>query len=970
MSAKFNVNPASVSFDQIKADLQAYLESKPDAAKWKDFFDSQVGTTIVEMMSGLGTMLKYDAIVSRREAFPRYAENRSSVVAYAESVGYSVFRGRNEVLKLTIVPNFTGVLTKFSIIGAVKDQDLVILENVVVNDGVQLDVTAVIGVLKGEQLQATAVSPTSFRFTQPKVSKDLRILLNTTEVVISERILDLINGKWAVQSNAFGSVDVMYLNLDSFLVQFVTGDSINLEYIELKNLDYTDTDVVFNLGTLVSYVVSAVYRAPEDVETARINAPLYNETQYVIRGRDDYSKVFRLLDPVIVDTSYRDISAAIVELFAVRDDLSLYSSIEKNAFIAQLSSFRPMGMAPPLIADPELCFLDLTVTMRLQGSAINPTTLARNTVAPYELVLGTLINFEDIEETIEDDDNVKIARVLLRGVSWQADTRYVRGAFVKNNPDNGRVYEMTKVLYFSGLVEPAFPAVIGQTVQDGDLIWTCCAAVGACDEPAEWEAEFAYELGAQCEPTEPNGFIYCVTTQLNLSNASTEVQHISFTTVPTSGTWRLEFGLEETVDFAFNANAAAVAAALNALVGLSSVTVDGNYGAGFDVTFGGADSNKSQPPITLISSGQNEINCIYFDLTPNVGSWQLQFDSIQTGFLAHNITNAALKTALEGLASIGVGNVNVVTGISGEKYRVEFIGALAKQPLTPKILILTSNTMTATTTVNPSVLTTTAGVVPNAGTNEQQKILFTQVPTTGQWSLNFNANTTALLNYNDSAASIQAALIALASIGATDVFVAGDYINGFTVAFQNGLGAQDTPLLTNPTNTLFAGPTSVDITFQTPVPGVLPFAGTDEVQTLSFPFVPDSGAFTLQYGPTTTASIGFAPTALDIQNALNNLVGLSAVTVTGTVAAGFTITFAGADGAQDQPLLLVTNNTLGVASAALTVNIQKCQVGKRSAQNLTDILTNPVNIGVVTTTDGANPEPNWGAGISLSSICP
>ncbi len=116
----FNISPSSVSFDEIKADLQAYMDSKPDAAKWKDFFDSQVGTTVVEMIAGLGTMLKYDAIVSRREAFPRYAQNRSSVVAYAESVGYSVFRGRNSVLKLTVVPNFTGVLTKYTIIGAVK----------------------------------------------------------------------------------------------------------------------------------------------------------------------------------------------------------------------------------------------------------------------------------------------------------------------------------------------------------------------------------------------------------------------------------------------------------------------------------------------------------------------------------------------------------------------------------------------------------------------------------------------------------------------------------------------------------------------------------------------------------------------------------------------------------------------------------------------------------------------------------
>lgn len=970
MSTEFIVNPASVSFDEEKADLRAYLDTLPDAVKWKDFFDSQVGTTIIELIAGMGTMLKYDSIVSRREAFPRYAQNKSSVIAYGESVGYSAFRGRNSVLKMTVVPNFTGVISKYSIVGAIRDQDLVILADTTVNNGVSIDIFVVIGVLKTEQLIASTITPTSFRFTQPLVSQDLRVKLNTTEVVTSDRVLDLINEKWVTQTNVFSSVDVMYLNSDFFLVQFASGDQINLEYVELKDLAYEDSEVVFNLGVLVSFSVDSVYKAPEDIEVTRVNTPLYNETQHTIRGRDDYMKIFRLLDPTITDTSYIDISDAVVKLFYAREDLSFFSEDEKTAFITLLSSYRPMGMAPPLIGDPEIVFLDLAISMVLQGTNINPVTLARNTVAVYEQKLGVAIDFADIEETIEDDDNVKIARITLRAATWAAAHFYPRGAFVQPNPANASfVYEMSKILYFSGVVQPSFVATLNTTVTDKNLIWTCCAAKGVCDTPDLWQANHAYNVGDQVEPSPSNGFIYCVTQQLNLSNSSTEVQHIGFSAVPASGTWRLEFGPEETTDLAFNANAVAVAAALNGLVALSGVQVTGNYTAGFDVVFAGADSNLPQPTLALTNAGQNEIDCIYEDIVPNMGSFKLSFNAQTTGFLAYNISNADLKTALEGLSTIGVGNVDVVAGIAGEKYRVIFQGALAKQPLAYQ-LVFSNNSMTAATAVVPTVDTITPGASPNGGTNEHQKVVFSQVPTTGNWTLNYNGNTTTSLNYNDPASTVQAALLALPSVGAGNVAVAGDYTNGFTVIFQNSLGAQDTPLITNPNNTLFNGLVAVDITFQTPVPGALPFAGTNEVQKILFPFIPDAGSFALKYGPDTTTLINWNDNNTTVQGALNALTGLSTVVVTGDFTVGFTVTFQGADGLQDQPLLLIQTNTLSASSAPVTLNITVCQVGKRPAQNLKDITPAPVTVGVVTTTDGVNPEPDWANAVGIASICP
>lgn len=102
--------------------------------------------------------------------------------------------------------------------------------------------------------------------------------------------------------------------------------------------------------------------------------------------------------------------------------------------------------------------------------------------------------------------------------------------------------------------------------------------------------------------------------------------------------------------------------------------------------------------------------------------------------------------------------------------------------------------------------------------------------------------------------------------------------------------------------------------------GVMSAAGIDEVQDINFSSVPSSGDFKLQYnGTETTAAISHTATNTDVQNALNALTSLSAVVVTGDFTAGFTVIFAGADGEQDQPILVAVDNTLDSGAVTITI---------------------------------------------------
>lgn len=53
--------------------------------------------------------------------------------------------------------------------------------------------------------------------------------------------------------------------------------------------------------------------------------------------------------------------------------------------------------------------------------------------------------------------------------------------------------------------------------------------------------------------------------------------------------------------------------------------------------------------------------------TPSAGAFTLTYKGVTTGNLAYNVTTTAVQTALEGLTTIGAGNVTV-TGTAGQSY--------------------------------------------------------------------------------------------------------------------------------------------------------------------------------------------------------------------------------------------------------------------------------------------------------------
>lgn len=127
-------------------------------------------------------------------------------------------------------------------------------------------------------------------------------------------------------------------------------------------------------------------------------------------------------------------------------------------------------------------------------------------------------------------------------------------------------------------------------------------------------------------------------------------------------------------------------------------------------------------------------------------------------------------------------------------------------------------------------------------------------------------------------------------------------------------------------------------------------AGVDEVQTVAFAGTPASGTFKLQYtdylgDSTKTATLNWNDSAATIQAALRAISGCEGVVVTGSIAAGLTITFSGVSGKRPQVELTAPaadNNLLDGVSASVVITITETTPGEFQATvDMTALATGP-----------------------------
>lgn len=284
--------------------------------------------------------------------------------------------------------------------------------------------------------------------------------------------------------------------------------------------------------------------------------------------------------------------------------------------------------------------------------------------------------------------------------------------------------------------------------------------------------------------------------------------------------------------------------------------------------------NKSADNTALIKfgedfvAGQDEVQLVTFEpaVVPTGGGFKLEYDGVKTAEIAYDDDYSDVQTALRAIE--GLEEVEV-TGDFENGFEVTFTGTSGHKA--HPLLAVTDNDL----------------LTDETELEEAQKVLFSATPTGGTYKLKFGANKTAAIAFDADAAAIQTALRLVSGCEAVDVSEIGRGEPGFYVVFT---GTYSNVAMIEVTDHA----TLVDDTTE-----------ADEVQTIYANMVPTEGTFKLQFKGEITAALEYGATALQIQTALRALSTISDdTTVSGTdLVTGMAVTFTGADGAENQPLI-------------------------------------------------------------------
>jgi hypothetical protein len=428
--------------------------------------------------------------------------------------------------------------------------------------------------------------------------------------------------------------------------------------------------------------------------------------------------------------------------------------------------------------------------------------------------------------------------------------------------------------------------------------------------------------------------------------AVNEVHKISLVGTYTGGTFTLTYnvgaGNVTTGNIAWNATAAAVQTALQALtgVGAGQVLVTGGPGPNspwfvqWTGTLGGQViatgtvngtnlTGNGSVAVTETTRGNGSSDDVQFlDCTPMSFQFPINFtltlDGQTTSTLNSESTPAAIQSALQALPNVGSGNCSVLgpalQNSEPTTYVIHFTGALGGQHV---------STLVVGGYVSPQPGASSAPVVTkiqNGGQTTSDDIQWidlgftaTGAGTNGtvcNYTLTVGGQTTGALsnlaNGGSNAGTIAAALGALSTVGSNNAVIympsntimTGQVVNGILVRFTGGKANTNMPSITVGVS---AGP-GATVTRQS-------YGGANVNEVQQIVVYGTGGTFTLTAAAQTTSAIAFGAAAATVQTRIQTDLSatFSAVTVSGS-------------GTLASPYVVTVTNPANTATAVMTGN--------------------------------------------------
>lgn len=510
--ADFIISPYAISFTNIKNSLQSYIQNKSDVTStWKDFYTAGAGQTVLELDAAVAAFYAFHFIIGRRESFLTVAQNYNSVVGGALDKGYNCSRGHNVHIRIQIVPTKTQSLSKWSIVGSYGEYDVVLLEDAILNKGIATTIDCVIGNSSVQSVPIKTTDLQQFVFTAANTTDDVRLILTDREVPFSTELKDAVNDNYIMLTNPYGSVDVFYLNNGNY--KYTVADTLNLQFIERNNITFggiSKSTLVIDVASQVDDIILIEDRLDvEDKEHIRIAAPIYHETNNVVRARKDYVKFLKENNALIIDANDKDLNPGLIALTYLKKydseaGTSLLTAQEKQDYIKFMMSICPDGVAKAFIEDPVRVVRSLAITLWQKSNENIQATIEDdidNILDTYRDRLAPVLDLNQIEHDIEQLPGVKIARVDLGASEYENNKKYklydvvtVPKILVGTEYQTWTMY-CGKIQSKTGDTEPdwATAGSIGDQIQDNNFIWENSNKYTTSIN-ASWNKDGTYEL--------------------------------------------------------------------------------------------------------------------------------------------------------------------------------------------------------------------------------------------------------------------------------------------------------------------------------------------------------------------------------------------------------------------------------------------------------------------------------------------
>ena len=493
--------------------IKSFFQSQENNSRWKDLNVGSEGNFLMRMLANVIRVISQNVVTGRREVFQETANLLSSQIGIGVTAGsYPTYRGRNQRRQIRFTPNDNMTIPKFTKIGDYNDYGIYTVNDLTFVSGEPQEFSVVIGNLREITWNANTTALKKFVRFEQNISEDVDLLVDGTsmskENALTKYVKDIIYDKYCILTNSWKSVTISYLNNAKNASHKYSPDTeFTLRYIELEDISSSDfTNEMFaEYGTLETVLTIENFIPFEEVDSIRMNAPVFRETQSLVRSKKDFPDMVRDFVPSVVQTEYEPLTPTYTAVTYLKRDFSLLENFEKEQLFEDLEPRTAFGRPLPDIVNPEkettTLDIQIGVTNRYNDEA-SITTDAQSIVdSNYANKLKSTFDKYDLENLLNKLSYAKYSRVDIHTEERTANTKKKIGDYITAND---LIYKCTGILGQTNVNEPEWnipdddstveEIFTGLETTDNNIVWACYKRLNIKEIQA-WKPQKKFMLG-------------------------------------------------------------------------------------------------------------------------------------------------------------------------------------------------------------------------------------------------------------------------------------------------------------------------------------------------------------------------------------------------------------------------------------------------------------------------------------------